>query len=101
MVDWRRIQSEPELADNKGDTFQKKDSVESWTAESMSVPRCTPRKPSERFMRRPLQAKSRASQSERFRLATLKEKLNELVGENTNEQTVFNGYRPGQEAQPG
>jgi hypothetical protein len=58
-------------------------------------------KPSERFTRGPLGAKSRASQSERFKLAGLKEKLNHLTGNTTNdENTVFNGYRPGRTGQP-
>ena len=97
-MDWQKLQSEPELADAKGDTFAKKDSAPS--APFLVVPSAA-RKPSERFMRRSLQARSKASNSERYRIATLKEKMNELVIETTNESTVFNGYRPGHEAMPG
>jgi len=102
-VDWRRIQSEPELADNKGDAVGMNDglaSVSKVSAGADVAVSCT-RKPSERFMRRALQARSKDSASERYRVADLKEKLNELVIDMTNETTVFNGYRPGHGAMPG
>lgn len=56
-------------------------------------------KPSERFTRKPLQARSRASRSERVRVADLVSKLGENVNNNVpeNGQTQFNGYRPGQD----
>ncbi|MEI6234311.1 MAG: hypothetical protein WCT04_14765 [Planctomycetota bacterium] len=109
-MDWRKASSEPDVV---GKAAQKDGSVESCSTQdseskigSLSdvnyfvVPSAA-RKPSERFMRRSLQAKSKASTSERYRMATLKEKMNELVIETTNEATVFNGYRPGHEAMPG
>ena len=100
-MDWRRLLSEPNLADNKGDTSPKKDASCSLSVSTTHVTPSAARKPSERFMRRSLQAKSKVSNSERFRIASLKEKLNELVIETTNESTVFSGYRPGHEAMPG
>jgi hypothetical protein len=99
-VDWRRLQAEPELADNKADAAVQKNSKHCLGEQIPAMPKGI-RKPSERFMRRPLQARSRVSKSERFRIEGLKEKLNTLVVETTNEQTVFNGYRPGHEAKPG
>ena len=96
-MDWRRLQAEPELADNKGDAVHPKGKS---GAQMLAVPKSA-RKPSERFMRRPLQARSRVSQSERFRIDALKEKLNTLVNETCNEPNVFNGYRPGHETMPG
>lgn len=107
-VDWRRIQSEPDLADNKGDTFQIAQATNAHesldhaltSAVVVAASSCS-RKPSERFMRRSLQARSKASTSERYRIADLKEKLNDLVIDKTNEASVFNGYRPGHEAMPG
>jgi len=98
-LDWRRLESEPELADNKSDAVQK-NGKHCLGADHIAAMPARVRKPSERFMRRPIQARSRVSKSERFRIESLKEKLNTLVGEHTNEQTVFNGYRPGHEAQP-
>jgi len=55
------------------------------------------RKPSERFMRRPLYAKTKASRSERIRIADLKEKLVQDLGNKAtdNAHSSFNGYRPG------
>jgi hypothetical protein len=100
-MDWRKLQSEPELTDNKGETFAKKDGASATSAQQFDAVPSSARKPSERFMRRSLQARSKASSSERFRIATLKEKMNELVIDMTNESTVFNGYRPGREAMPG
>jgi len=99
-VDWRHTQSEPELAEHKGDAVHKKEKPGSATELLLAVPKSA-RKPSERFMRRQLQARSRVSQSERFRIDALKEKLNSLMVETANEQNVFNGYRPGHEAMPG
>ena len=61
------------------------------------------RKPSERFMRRPLKAKSRASRSERLRVEDLVDRLQDTAGKNG----VLNGvmklkcYRPGAERPPG
>ena len=98
-MDWRRLKAEPELADNKGDAVQNL-SKHGLASELCGVPRSA-RKPSERFMRRPLQARSKVSKSERYRIEHLKEKLNTLIVETTNEQAVFNGYRPGHEAKPG
>ena len=56
-----------------------------------------PHKPSERFMRRPLKARSRASGSERVRLADLTNKLvNKMDAKAiSNAQTQFSGYKPG------
>lgn len=90
--------SEPKLAENKGDTLQSKD-VFGQTL-NMNMVSCA-KKPSERFVRRPLKAKSRASQSERFRIATQKEKLNTLPAFVANAAEVFKGYRPGHEIMPG
>jgi hypothetical protein len=61
-------------------------------------------KPSERFTRKPVQARSKASRSERVRVADLVSKLVDTKDAATeNEQTKFNGYRPGPslEAPPG
>jgi hypothetical protein len=52
------------------------------------------RKPSERFMRSTLKAKSKASTSERIRLADLTSRLDKEVPEK-NANSSFNGYRPG------
>ena len=61
------------------------------------------RKPSERFMRKPLQARSRASRSERFRVADLVSELEKQMksDEKVNGGVKFNGYRPGLEKPPG
>jgi hypothetical protein len=56
------------------------------------------RKPSERFMRSPVRAKSKASTSERIRLADLKERLTEQNDEtvsNNSQSSRFRGYKPG------
>ena len=55
------------------------------------------RKPSERFMRKPLQARSRASQSERIRVADLVSELEKKMRTNCTEngEKKFKGYRPG------
>lgn len=55
------------------------------------------RKPSERFMRKPLQARSRASQSERIRVADLVNGLEKKMRTDvTNDgEKKFKGYRPG------
>jgi hypothetical protein len=60
-------------------------------------------KPSERFMRKPLQAKSRASRSERVRVADLVNKLVKKMDTETtdNAPTKFSGYKPGQSDPPG
>ena len=100
-MDWFKLHSEPELADNKGDVVSKKECTAHHPGSQFLVVPSAARKPSERFMRRSLQAKSKTSTSERFRMATLKEKMNELVIEMPNESSVFNGYRPGREALPG
>jgi len=58
----------------------------------------TARKPSERFMRSPVRAKSKASTSERIRLADLKERLTEQNDEtvsNNSQSSRFRGYKPG------
>jgi hypothetical protein len=59
-------------------------------------------KPSERFMRKPLRARSKASQSERFRVADLVTKLVKKMASETpvNEQTQFSGYKPGESGPP-
>lgn len=101
FMDWRRLQSDAELSDSKGDTSPKREGPCPLPVTTTLVTPSEARKPSERFMRRSLQARSKVSNSERFRIASLKEKLNELVIETTNESTVFNGYRPGHEAMPG
>ena len=57
------------------------------------------RKPSERFMRSPVRAKSKASTSERIRLADLKERLtaqNDENVSNNSQSSRFRGYKPGQ-----
>ncbi|MCY3018423.1 MAG: hypothetical protein NTW87_05255 [Planctomycetota bacterium] len=61
------------------------------------------RKPSERFMRKPLRAKPRASHSERKQLADLANDLaTRLHGDVAiNEELNFRGYRPGPERPPG
>mgnify|MGYP000594083786 CR=1 FL=1 len=61
------------------------------------------RKPSERFMRKPLQARSRASNSERFRVADLVSELEKkkITDETLNGCQTFKGYRPGHERPPG
>ena len=55
------------------------------------------KKPSERFMRKPLRARSRASQSERIRVADLVSGLEKNMRTDvTNDgETKFKGYRPG------
>jgi hypothetical protein len=55
------------------------------------------KKPSERFMRKPLQARSRASHSERIRVADLVNGLEKNMRTDvTNDgETKFKGYRPG------
>ena len=56
------------------------------------------RKPSERFMRRVVRAKSKASNSERIRVSDLVNKLAQArQNESLNESEIFNGYRPGSE----
>jgi hypothetical protein len=59
-------------------------------------------KPSERFTRKPVHARSKASRSERVRVADLVSKLVDKPA-SENEQTKFNGYKPGPEleAPPG
>lgn len=68
--------------------------------DKMRPPKLTPlsprssRKPSERFMRVAPKAKSKASTSERIRLADLTSRLDKEVPEK-NANSSFNGYRPG------
>lgn len=54
------------------------------------------RKPSERFVRKPIEAKSRASHSERRRLADLAERLKRTEGNKAvlNEMRKLNDCRP-------
>lgn len=61
------------------------------------------RKPSERFMRKPLQARSRASHSERLRVADLVSELEKKMRTNCTEngETKFKGYRPGHDKPAG
>lgn len=61
------------------------------------------RKPSERFMRKPLIAKSRASHSERRRVADLVNQLEQTKGNDgvLNEAVKFHCYRPGSKRPPG
>jgi len=61
------------------------------------------RKPSERFMRKPIQARSRASQSERIRVADLVSELEKKMRSNCTEngETKFKGYRPGHDKPAG
>lgn len=56
------------------------------------------RKPSERFLRRPLKARSRASGSERMRMLDLSSKLVNKIDITgvSNAHAQFNGYKPGQ-----
>ena len=56
------------------------------------------KKPSERFFRRPIKAKSRSSQSERIRVAGLANELEQKARPDLmkNEESTFKGYRPGQ-----
>ena len=56
------------------------------------------RKPSERFFRRPIKAKSRSSQSERIRVAGLANELEQKARPDLmkNQESTFKGYRPGQ-----
>ena len=56
-------------------------------------------KPSERFMRKPLKARSKASLSERARVADLEKKLGAQTP--LNEPARFAGYKPGAEHSPG
>lgn len=60
------------------------------------------RKPSERFTRKAIQARSRASKSERVRVADLVDKLaQKMDAEATpNCRTKFSGYRPGKAGPP-
>jgi hypothetical protein len=55
------------------------------------------RKPSERFLRRPLKARSRVSSSERKLLADLKEKLADKIDTKSvnNVHAQFGDYKPG------
>ncbi len=102
-MDWRKLQSGSDMPDStpsKGEASTKDLAALVTGAQYVVVPSAA-RKPSERFMRRSLQARSKASNSERFKIAALKEKMNELVIELNDEETVFNGYRPGREAMPG
>lgn len=59
------------------------------------------RKPSERFMRKPIKARSRASQSERIRVADLVSELEKKIKDTENGETKFKGYRPGHEGPAG
>jgi len=59
------------------------------------------RKPSERFMRKPLAARSRASQSERIRVADLVSELEKKIKDTENGEMKFKGYRPGHEGPTG
>jgi hypothetical protein len=59
------------------------------------------RKPSERFMRKPIKARSRASQSERIRVADLVSELEKKIKDTENGEMKFKGYRPGQEGPTG
>jgi hypothetical protein len=61
------------------------------------------RKPSERFVRRPLKAKSRASQSERIRVSALASSLQQKTQTEAlqNGETKFKDYRPGMDGSEG
>jgi hypothetical protein len=60
------------------------------------------RKPSERFTRKAIEARSRASKSERVRVADLVEKLGQKMDTeaNPNCRTKFSGYKPGKAGPP-
>jgi hypothetical protein len=100
----RRMKGDAEIADKKSKTVLLVKSEINRAAATMSntVPN-TVRKPSERFMRKPLQARSRASNSERIRVADLvnglEKKANTEVTNNGEQK--FKGYRPGHEGPTG
>lgn len=104
-MDWMKKkpapQTGPQTEPQADSGIQPANHLERLDAADVYMPPRIARKPSERFMRKSLEAKSRASQSERFKLATLKEALKAKSSDTTNEASVFNGYCPGREKLPG
>jgi hypothetical protein len=84
-------------------TLCKNDGGSSVNAMNTQADKGGARKPSERFMRKPLQARSRASQSERIRVADLVSELEKKMRTNCTEngETKFKGYRPGHDKPAG
>ena len=100
-MDWLKKKPDSQPASQSDAGIQPANHIERLDAADVYMPPRIARKPSERFMRKTLEAKSRASQSERFKLSVLKEALKAKSGDTTNEASVFNGYCPGREKLPG
>ena len=99
----RRVKPEPQAAD-KGSTVIVREARECGNQAAMAtVGGLAGRKPSERFTRKPLQARSRASHSERRRVAELTCQLERTVCDERvlNGVVQFNSYKPGAERPPG
>jgi hypothetical protein len=98
------MKGDAEIADKRSKTvlLVKSEINRAATTMSNTVPN-TARKPSERFMRKPLQARSRASNSERIRVADLVNGLEKKANTEVtnNGEKKFKGYRPGHEGPTG
>ncbi|HYG77233.1 MAG TPA: hypothetical protein VEK08_19670 [Planctomycetota bacterium] len=101
----RRLKPEADRADTVKALRNDNQAAASGTTERMAQKpeNAGSRKPSERFMRKPLQARSRASNSERFRVADLVSELEkkQITDGILNGCKTFKGYRPGHQKPPG
>jgi hypothetical protein len=89
----RRIKPEEQIVDKGETTLLPKNDMIAQAGHTGGAPK----KPSERFMRKPIRARSRASNSERIRVADLVNGLEKnMRADVTNDgETKFKGYRPG------
>lgn len=100
----RRVKRESSVADKAGTTLVREPAGPQVAyALGTKAEVTAARKPSERFMRKPLHASSRASRSERRRLADLASRLRETTDSEAtlNETLKINSYRPASERPPG
>ena len=99
----RRVKTEQPMDDKAGTVMLQPANVQAAKSPDMKVEKFAARKPSERFVRRCIEAKSRASHSERRRIADLAERLRKTAGNKAvlNEVKKLSCYRPGTERPPG
>ena len=100
----RRGKSEPPAAEKAGAVvLRESDQPQAAQALMTKTEVIATRKPSERFMRKPLAARSKASHSERRHVADLANQLEQARGNDgvLNEAVKFHCYRPGSKRPPG
>ena len=99
----RRIKTEQPMDDKAGTVMLQPANAQGAKSPDTKAEVFAARKPSEKFMRKCIEAKSRASHSERRRLADLVERLRKTGGNKAvlNEVEKLSCYRPGTERPPG